>query len=71
MNDFLITLKPKRVCRVKEALLEIMLCLLMHKGTHLTGQAPDSLPLIQRLFHRHAITLPLALGGCLSIKGLK
>ena len=61
----------KRTDGLEGAITEPVLSLFVYECAHLAGHTAYSLPLLKRLFHRDAITLPLANGLFLGIEGLK
>ena len=66
-----LSLVLKRIIRPKGSVTEIVLRLLVHKRTHLTGQFTYPRPLFQRFLNGNAILLPLPLGCGLSIETFK
>ena len=56
---------------LKPSVLEVVLRLFVHEGTHLACHTARTVPLAERLFCRNAVTFLLAQGYALSVKGLE
>ena len=61
----------ERVDGLECAVVEIVLRLGVHEGTHLTGHTARLVPGIERLLHRDTLILALALGHCQRIEAVK